>query len=114
MKTATPLLTEAGQQYAAAYAAHYTTKDLHDALRLYRGIMAAHPNTPEAGYSQSQILNIVKSVVPNQEPLDAQAELALAHLEQEKPPDLEPLPVTPHTSELPSQRKAARSPGESI
>jgi hypothetical protein len=73
--------TEAGQQYATAYAAHYTTKDLHEALELYKGVMAAHPNTREAEYSRSQIQNIVNAVVPKQELFDAQVDLALAHLE---------------------------------
>jgi hypothetical protein len=73
-------LTAVGQQYAAAHAAHYTTKNLHEALELYRGIMAAHPNTQESEYSRTQIQNIAKDVVPKQELLDAQVELALAHL----------------------------------
>ena len=77
----------AAQQYAAAYAAHYTTKNLREALRLYRGVMAAQPNTQEAGYSQSQIQNIVKAVVPRQELLDAQVNLALAHFEPEDQAD---------------------------
>ena len=73
-------LTVTGKQYAEAHAAHYTTKDLHEALDLYKGVMAAHPNTKEAEYSQTQIENIVKSVVPKQRLLDAQAELTLACL----------------------------------
>ena len=73
--------TEAGQQYAAAHAAHYTTKNLREALDLYKGIIAAHPDTREAGYSRSQIQNIVNAVVPEQELFDAQVDLALAHLE---------------------------------
>ena len=73
-------LTEAGKQYARAYAAHYTTKDLHEALELYKGVMATHPNTKEAEYSRTQIQNIVQSVVPNQRLLDAQVELALTCL----------------------------------
>jgi hypothetical protein len=73
-------LTEAGKQYAGAYAAHYTTKDLHKAIGLYKGIMAGHPNTKEAEYSLTQIQNIVKSVVPNERLLDAQVELALTCL----------------------------------
>ena len=60
-------LTEASQKYAAAYAAHYETKDLREALELYRGIVAAHPDTQEAGYSRSQIQNIVNEVVPERE-----------------------------------------------
>jgi hypothetical protein len=70
--------TEAGEQYAAAHAAHYTEKNLHRALVLYKGVVNAHPNTPEAGYSHSQIQDIVKNVVPKQELLNAQVELALA------------------------------------
>ena len=93
---------EAGQQYAAAYAAHYTTKDLHEAFELYWGVMAAHPNTQEAEYSRSQIQNIVNTVVPKQELLDAQVDLALAHLEHGDQPDVRPAPVTPLGSELPS------------
>ena len=74
-------LTKAGQQYATAYAAHYTTKDLPEALELYRGVMAAYPNTQEAKYSRSQIQNIVNVVVPEQELFDAQVDLALARFE---------------------------------
>ncbi|MEJ2240223.1 MAG: hypothetical protein P8X82_18185 [Gemmatimonadales bacterium] len=95
-------VAEAGQQYAAAYAAHYTTKDLREALRLYRGVMAAHPNTQEAGYSQSQIQNIVNAVVPRQELLDAQVDLALAHFDHEDQADLRRAQATPLASELTS------------
>jgi len=73
-------LKEAGKQYAEAHAAHYTTKDLHEALKLYKAIMAEHPNTKEAEYSRTQIQNIVQSVVPKQRLLDAQVELALTCL----------------------------------
>ena len=76
--------TEAGEQYAAAYAAHYTEKNLHQALKLYKGIVTAHPNAPEAGYSHSQIQNIVNNVVPKQDLLDAQVELALARTRDER------------------------------
>ncbi len=72
--------TDAGKQYAAAHALHYATKDLRKALELYREIIAEHPSSPEVGYSHAQIQNIVKSVVPNQELLDIQADLALANI----------------------------------
>jgi hypothetical protein len=75
-------LTEANRQYAAAYAAHYTEHDLPSAMRSYKQIMASHPNDPEAKYSREQIQNIVNAVVPKQELLDAQMELALTHLER--------------------------------
>jgi len=81
------VITKASKQYAAAHAAHYKTKNLPEALDLYRDITAGHPNTPEADYSQSQIQNIVKSVVPKQELLTAQIDLALAHLEPKGPLD---------------------------
>jgi hypothetical protein len=94
--------TAAGRQYAAAHAAHYATKDLYEALQLYKGVMAAYPNTREARYSQTQIYNIVKSVVPEQELLAAQLDVTLARLEHEEPSDLEPAPLTLPASELPS------------
>jgi hypothetical protein len=80
MRNDTPL-TEAGGQYAAAYAAHYKGRDLPVALQLYRKVMASHPDAQEAGYSREQVQNIINTVVPKQELLDAQIELALAHLE---------------------------------
>lgn len=73
-------ISEASRQYEAAHAAHYVTKDLGEALRLYRTIMASYPNTEEAGYSRSQIQNIVKATVPEQELLDAQVGCASSYL----------------------------------
>ena len=78
-------LDEAGRNYEAAHVAHYQIKDLHEAVGLYKGIMAAHPDTPEAGYSRTQIQNIAKSVVPKQELLDAEMALVLTHLDQNGP-----------------------------
>ncbi len=92
--------TAAGRQYAAAHTAHYATKHLHEALGLYRGVMAAYPNTQEAEYSRTQIENIVKSVVPREDLLTAQVELTLARLAHEGQPDAEPIPLTPPASEL--------------
>ena len=74
--------TDAATQYAAAHEVHYVTKDLHTALELYRGIMTSYSDAPEAGYALAQIRNIVDSVVPKQELLDVQAELALAYIEK--------------------------------
>ena len=82
-------LTEAGQQYATAYDAHYTTKDMYKAFKLYGRIIAAHPDTHEAGYSRSQVQNIVNAVVPKQKVMDALVDLARTHFEQDVPPDVE-------------------------
>jgi hypothetical protein len=82
-------LTEAGQQYATAYDAHYTTKDMYKAFKLYGRIIATHPDTDEAGYSRCQVQNIVNAVVPKQKVMDALVELALTHFEQDVPPDVE-------------------------
>jgi hypothetical protein len=92
---------EVGRQYEAAYAAHYETKDLHEALGLYEDVIAAHPDTREAEYSRSQLLNIINSVVPRQELLDAQIALALTHLENGEPPDDELAPEGPVEPEPP-------------
>ncbi|MGD9046064.1 MAG: hypothetical protein PVG06_20310 [Desulfobacterales bacterium] len=83
------ILTEASQQYATAYDAHYTTKDMYKAFKLYGRLIAAHPDTHEAGYSRSQVQNIVNAVVPKQKVMDALVELALTHFEQDVPPDVE-------------------------
>jgi hypothetical protein len=85
--------TEVGLQYAAAYAAHYTAKDLHEAFMLYRGVMAAHPKSLEAEYSRSQIQNIVNAVVPKQELFDAQVDLALAQFEHGDQPEASAAPA---------------------
>jgi len=92
--------TEAGRQYEAAYAAHYKGCDLPAALQLYTKVMASHPGAQEADYSRMQIQNIVNAVVPKQELLDAQVELARAHLEHDGPPDAGRVPVRPLASAL--------------
>jgi len=70
-------LTEAGRDYAAAYAAHYSDHDLPAALELYLKVMSAHPSAKEAGYARSQAQNIINATVPDQELLDAQVKLAV-------------------------------------
>lgn len=92
-------LTDAGRQYAAAYAAHYTGRDLPVALRLYMKVVASHPSAREADYSRMQVHNIVNAVVPKQELLDAEMKLALAHFQDEDPPAATQPPATPLASE---------------
>jgi hypothetical protein len=93
-------LTEAGRQYATAYAAQYSERDLPAAFQLHMKVMASYPGAPEAEYSRIQVQNIVNTVVPKQELLDAEIKLALAHLEHEGPPDAERNPVGPTVAEL--------------
>ena len=71
--------TEASRQYAAAYAAHYTERDLPLAFQLYKALMASHPSSQEANYAQMQVQNLINAVVPKQELLDAQIYLLLIH-----------------------------------
>lgn len=92
--------SEAARRYAAAYAAHYTRGDLPLALQLYQQVMASHPSMPQAGYAVMQIRNIVNAVVPKQELLDAQMELALAHLKHEPQPDARRASLAPVASEV--------------
>lgn len=94
--------TAASEQYQAALVLHYTTKDLREALAQYKRIMAAHPDSQEAGYCRSQIQNIVNAVVPKQELFDAHVDLALAHFGSEEQPDAIPVPVTSAAGELSS------------
>jgi hypothetical protein len=81
-------VTVASRDYTKAYDMHYKTKDLPKAFKLYRGIIADYPGTEEAGYSLSQVQNIVNAVVPKQEVMDELVALTLAHFEQDVPPDL--------------------------
>ena len=85
-------VTVAGQDYTKAHDMHYKTKDLPRAFKLYRGIIADYPRTDEAGYSLSQVKNIVNDVVPKQEVMDALVALTLTHFEQDVPPDVKSAP----------------------
>ena len=78
--------TAEGKDYTKAHNMHYKTKNLPKAFKLYRGIITDYPRTEEAGYSLSQVKNIVNEVVPKQEVMDALVALALAHFEQDVPP----------------------------
>ena len=77
-QTASP---DAAGQYTEAYAAHYTERDIRRALQIYKQLMAFHPHAPEAAYSRAQVVNIVNTVVPRQELLDAQIDMALSLLD---------------------------------
>lgn len=72
--------TEAAQQYDAAYAAHYRERDLPLALRLYQDLLTSHAEALEANYARAQIHNIANAVVPKQELVNAEMELAYAHI----------------------------------
>lgn len=77
-------LSSLEQRYKAAHHAHYSSRDLRRALDLYRSIVGDHPDSSEAGYSRSQIENIVRQVVPEKELFDAQVESAMAHVARSK------------------------------
>jgi len=90
--------TEAGKQYTAAHDVHYKTKDMPEAFKLYRGIIADHPDTKEAGYSLSQVHNIVKDVVPKQEVMDGLVAMTLGHFDKDLPSDVKPASEAPIAS----------------
>lgn len=92
----------ASRHYASAHAAHYSRQDLHEALGLYKGVMAAYPDTQEAAYSRTQISNIVKSVVPDDEVLTVETELTLVHLGHDLRSEDDLMPLEPLASGLPS------------
>lgn len=72
-------LTVSGQQYADAYEKHYGQKDQHGALLAYKGIVTEHPDSREAGYSRSQIQNIMRNVVPGDILYNNELNLALSY-----------------------------------
>ena len=71
------VLSRSGQHYAEAYGIHYGIKDLNAALIAYKDIVVRYPDTKEAGYSRSQVLNIVRDVVPGELLFKVQLNLAL-------------------------------------
>jgi len=73
---------------------------LATALQLYKKPMASHASAPEAGYSRTQIQDIDKLVVPEQELLDTQMELARVRLESPISRDVAPIPTAPLAPEL--------------
>jgi hypothetical protein len=72
---------EVARRYAAAHAAHHGAGNLRQAIGLYTAILLEHPEAREAGYSRSQIDNIVKAVVPPAVLLQTGVDLALAQLD---------------------------------
>ena len=82
MSSQHPLDTESARDYAAAYATHYTRRDLLRALQAYDQVIELCPTAPEAEYSRSQMRNIVKLVVPARELLASQVELVRRHLQR--------------------------------
>ena len=104
--------TAASQQYAAAYAAHYTQRDLPLALQLYQQLIASHPSAQEAGYARMQVQNIVNAVVPKEELLNAQMELVLAHFEREGLLDAGRLPGTQLSEATDQVQREGLGPGD--
>ncbi len=82
--------SDAGRDYAEAYASHYGGRDLLTALRSYENVVSRHPNSPEAEYSRSQIRNIASLGVPQEALLTAWIDLAVRHL---KPDRADPAPA---------------------
>jgi hypothetical protein len=80
MSSRHPIGTASARSYADAYSMHYARRDLLEALRCYEELIALHPTTPEADYARSQMRNITRLVIPEQELLDSQVELARQHL----------------------------------
>jgi hypothetical protein len=77
------VVTEAARAYSVAYAAHYSQRDLAMALGPYRELIASHTSTREAGYSRTQVQNIIDAIVPEDERLDAETALALTRIESQ-------------------------------
>ena len=80
MKNQEKVMTKAEQDYALAYEEHYTTKNLKEAIGLYRKVIDSYPESQEALFAQQQIANIAASVVSKQDMFDAQVKMVLARL----------------------------------
>jgi hypothetical protein len=80
--TIPPAAGDAGTQYRAAHAMHYTAKDLRAALDQYLALIERNPDSKEAGYSRTQIDNIAKSIVAPNHLLGTHVHLVRARLAQ--------------------------------
>jgi hypothetical protein len=94
-------LTEVGRLYVATYTMHHTTKNLRKAFELYKNIITKHPSTKETAYAKCQIQNIVNTVVPDDERLSIQMDLAAAQFNGTEGEEAHTIPVVP----LDSNRK---------
>ena len=81
------LSEEAGQQYAAAYEAHYTTKDIIKPSHFMKTLWL-HIRIPKRRDIQDpKSQNIVNAVVPKKKIMDSLMELARIHFDQNVPLD---------------------------
>ena len=72
---------ESSKQYTIAYETHYTDRDLREALNKYVALIDMYPNSVEAEYARTQIENIAKVVVPDDELLSALVQLLHSRFE---------------------------------
>ena len=93
-------LTETGRQYAAAYTAQYTARDLPAALQLYLKLIKSYPDAREASYARTQVQNIINTVVPEEELLDAEVVLAVAQFEHQGSAQTRPMAVSHPVAQL--------------
>lgn len=77
----TPDSTSPERLYAAAYAAHYSGRDIKEAVAGYTQAVERYPESPEAGYARAQILNILTSMVPPDKVFAAHLKLIAGELE---------------------------------
>ena len=82
MSSQHPIGTASARSYAEAYAAHYTKREMLEALQAYERVIELHPDAPEAEYSRAQMRNIVVGVIPAKELLTCQVALARQHLQR--------------------------------
>lgn len=81
--------------YMDAYTIHYTDNDIPKAFGLYRRILARYPYSKEAGYAASQIQAIINTVVPEEERLTVQMDMAAARFNAMNILSEEPYSVAP-------------------
>ncbi len=77
----TGIPAESSKQYTVAYDTHYTEQDLREALNKYVVLIDKYPHSVEAEYARTQIQNIVKAVVPDDELLSSLVQLLRSRFE---------------------------------
>lgn len=76
-------MKNAAERYASAHLTHYTAKDPRAAIQLYAAMIEAHPDSAEAGYAETQVFNIAKSLTSKQDMLAAYVGLVDAYFSRQ-------------------------------
>lgn len=72
----------AKELYYSAHELHYKDHKLKEALEIYQRIRKEHPGTNSASDAKTQIHNIIRKVVPENDLIDSLVKMSVAHMDR--------------------------------